>query len=571
MAAGSMDEMPGKRSTGRVCLAAAVSVALTVFVWCRTGIHFETNDDVYITAILSGVITGQPDAHVIHVNYLLALPLALLYRITVNVPWYGGMLVFFMTLCWGAMLDSAYTRCSRKLYYAPVTAALAGLFAAFYYCMGLVEFTSTAAFLAVGGYVCLLLRRNVRTGLIWFFVLELLAFLLRWEAMLMVQPLGLAAAAAAMPERLRQKEGWRELLKTAALLVLILCIGGTGNLAGYHGKAWDRYRQFNDTRVLLFDYYGTPDYEEVRPILEEYGVSREKYEAYRSYMILDWKMDGSLDERMMDYMEEHQERPSGKEHLLRDIYRVSVKDAPWRIQYVTGAAWGIFVLWMLLNRQWVRCLGGVLILGARTAVWAYLVWRGRLPLRVTLPLSACEIIFLITLVWRNFGEVEAEGYKKALLLSVCGVSALLCVRAGSGQIRHVEKTVASQQILMKGLGEIREYCDSRPGNRYLLDAHSMTYYTGSVFETDVYQPTNAVYGGGWFSNTPGTQKRLEEYLGKAPGFYFLVIAEGGQANSGGMAYLVQEMGQEPRLADQWTASHGGTYDVYYFEGAFPFS
>ncbi len=571
MAAGTFDEMPGKQRIFRVCLAAAVSAVLMAFVWCRTGIHFETNDDVYITAILSGVITGRPDAHVIHVNYLLTLPLALLYRITVKIPWYGGMLVFFMTLCWGVMLDSAYTRCSRKLYYAPVTAALAGLFAAFYYCMGLVEFTSTAAFLAVGGYVCLLLRRNMRTGLIWFFVLELLAYLLRWEAMLMVQPLGMAAVAAAMPERLWQKKGWRELLKVSALLILILCIGGIGSLAGYHGKEWDRYRQFNDTRVLLFDYYGTPDYERIRPILEEYGVSKEKYEAYRSYMILDWKMDGSMDERMKDYMEEHQDRPSESGHLLQDIYKVSVTDVPWHIQYVTGAAWGIFVLWMLLNRKWRCCLGGALILGARTAVWAYLVWMGRLPLRVTLPLSACEIIFLIALVWRSFGEAEAVGYKKALLLSGCSIWGMLCLAAGYGQIQYVKKTIGSQQILMKGLEEIRDYCDSRPGNRYLLDAHSMTYYTGSVFETDVYQPTNAVYGGGWFSNTPGTQKRLEEYLGKASGFYFLVIAEGGQENSGGMAYLVQEMEQEPRLADQWTASHGGIYQVYYFEGAFPFS
>lgn len=572
MADGRFREIPKKHIMIRVCLAAAVSAALIFFAWRRTGLYFETNDDVTIASILSGVITGEPDAHVVYVNYLLSLPLSLLYRFTAGVPWYGGMLVLFMALCFGSMLDSAYTRCTGWLHYLPVTAAAAGIFIAYYYCMGMVQYTSTAAFLAAGGYVCFLLRRNRRTGLVWFFVLELLAYLLRSEAMLMVQPLGMAAAAAAMPEKQRRPEWRKEILAAAVLLVLTLCIGGLGSLAGYHGKAWDGYKRFNDTRSLLFDYYQTLDYEEIRPILEEYGVSREKYEAYREYVILDWKTDGSMEERVKDYMEEHREKFPQIGRLLQSTFRASGADIPWRIRYVTILAWCVFGLWMLLNRQWARFLGGgLLILGARTAVWAYLVWRGRLPLRVTLPLLACEVIFLIALVWRDARETEAAVWKRILLLIGCGGWGLTCLIAAREQIRYAEWAVGNQRTMMEGLREIREYCDSRPENRYILDAGSMVYYQGSVFETGVYRPVNAVYSGGWFSNTPGVQKRLEEYLGTASGFYFLILEGDGQDGSDGLAYLAQETGQEPKLTDRWTASHGGIYQVYYFEGPFPFS
>ena len=112
----------------RVFVSLSVSAALLAIVWCRTCIYFETNDDRYIASILSGAVTGSPDAHVIYMNYLLSLPLSLLYRFTVEVPWYGGMLVLFLWLFWGAVLDSAYTRCRKWTQALLVTMAAAGVF-----------------------------------------------------------------------------------------------------------------------------------------------------------------------------------------------------------------------------------------------------------------------------------------------------------------------------------------------------------------------------------------------------------------------------------------------------------
>ena len=49
-----------------------LSLCITGFwillIYAKTGIVFETNDDRYITEILSGTLTGSPEAHATHVN-----------------------------------------------------------------------------------------------------------------------------------------------------------------------------------------------------------------------------------------------------------------------------------------------------------------------------------------------------------------------------------------------------------------------------------------------------------------------------------------------------------------------
>ena len=575
----TIKKIPKKLEAGRGSLAMLFSAALLYFVWHKTGIYFETNDDRYIASILSGVITGTPDAHVIYVNYLLALPLSLLYRFTTEVPWYGGMLVLFQCLACGVILDSAYTRCRRWFHLIPVTAVAMGVFIGYYYYAGLLQYTSTAALLAITGYVCLLLRKDKRTGLVWFVFFELLGYLLRSQAMLMLQPLGMAAVLAALAEErgILWKEKVREFLYVAAGVFLILCLGTTGNLIGYHGEAWDRYEQFNDTMTLLFDYYGKPDYEEVSDILEEHNVSREKYEAYCSYMILDWKVAKDCEERLGAYAAEKRRKPFETGKLIGQIYDNSL-NFQWKISRLTLIAWGIFFLWMLINKRFRMLLGGVLFLGgARMAVWGYLIWRGRTPMRVTLPLLACEVMLLLSLIWLEWSGFDSKAHhrpkfwKTAVLLAGCGVFCMAGISSGRLESRYLRELNEGQRIFMKGLSEIQEYCESHPQNRYLIDANSLNSYKGSAFESSVYHPVNAVISGGWFSASPAIQGRLEDYLGEASGFYFLIYADGGQEDTPQFAYLVREMGGEPKFVEQWTASHGGSYSVYYFEGPFPFS
>jgi len=564
-----------KRKICRICLAMLISAVLVAFAWYKTGIYFETNDDRYIASFLSGMMTGQPEAHTIYVNYLLTFPLSLLYRLTTAVPWYGGMMVLFHWLLYGVILDSAYTRCRGPLQMLSATAVLAGFFTAYFYCIGFLEFTSTAGLLAAGGYACLLLRRDRRTGFAWFLVFELLGCLMRSEAMLMLQPLGLAAVFVILVGN--RDAGWKEKGKSFLAVVLgmllVLCVDKAGDFIGYHGDEWAPYFRFNRTQTLLFDYYNVPEYEEIESLLEEYGISREKYGAYREYMLLDWKVDAALEEGLSAYAEEKARKPLRIPELLGQIYEASFKSPQWGAEYVTMAAWCLFLLWMLINRRFNMLLYGVVLIGgARTAVWGYLVWMGRLPIRVTFPLLACEVLLLLALTWHDYGKEEVFSLRRNTIFLLGG--AVFCVAgvvSGGMQMEYVGELNASQKIYIKGLEEFQDYCDHRPENRYVIDGNAQGHYRGSAFETSVYHPVNAVYAGGWYSVSPPVQQRLEEYLADAPGFYFVVYMDGNQENMPQYAYLTQVMGAEPVLAEEWTASHGGVYGLYYFQGAFPFS
>lgn len=90
-------------------LAPAVILLIFLVIWKKTGIFFETNDDKYITEILSGAYTGTPNAHVGHISYLLSLPISLLYRVTNKVPWYGFFLIFAQALAYVGVLKAFTT------------------------------------------------------------------------------------------------------------------------------------------------------------------------------------------------------------------------------------------------------------------------------------------------------------------------------------------------------------------------------------------------------------------------------------------------------------------------------
>ncbi|MCM1046612.1 MAG: hypothetical protein NC417_13995 [Candidatus Gastranaerophilales bacterium] len=475
-------------------------------------------------------------------------------------------------LLYAVILGSAYTCCEKWEQIVWVTVMVTGFFVAYYYCVGAIEFTSTAGLLAMAGYACLLLHDNRKKGLIIFFLLELLSYQLRSQAMLMVQPLGFAAAVVTEAGRdLPWRQKGKEIFCVAGGVLLVVSISAAGHLIGYHGAEWERYQQYNDTITAMFDYYGKPSYEEVSDILEDYGISKEKYEAYCLYMVLDWEKDIECDRQLEVRAIGREERELKIGALLREVYQVSVGESQWGIGGVTVIAWILFLLETLIRKRWASLCGGVVFLGgARTAVWSFLVWGGRLPVRVTFPLMACETMFLLVLVWNDCVGWKNALWKKGLLILGSLIFCIAGISSGKLQSRFVREMNEGQAIFMEGLKEMQEYFQNRPQDRFLVDANSLSSYKGNVFETSIYHPINAVVSGGWFSNSPGAQQRLKDYLGDTDGFYFVIYADGNQENTPQFAYLVQEMGAGPKLVEMWTASHGGVYGFYYFEGAFPF-
>lgn len=99
----------------RFGMSVGIAAAMLLAVYFRAGIYFESNDDRNITEILSGAFGGRPDAHTVYVNYWLSVLLSGLYRITLQIPWYGLMLLLFHMMSYVLILDTVIKLGRSKL------------------------------------------------------------------------------------------------------------------------------------------------------------------------------------------------------------------------------------------------------------------------------------------------------------------------------------------------------------------------------------------------------------------------------------------------------------------------
>lgn len=578
-----------RRFKKKSILALIIASLMVLLIWHKTGIYFETNDDKCITEILCGRMTGAPDVHTVYVSSLLALPLSLLYRLTGKIPWYGMFLILCQIFAYTAVLESVYSRCTKKLELAAGTALGALVLWMNLYLLGCIQYTSTAALLAAAGYFCLLVQDNRKRGWIYFCLSELLAGLLRINAMLMVQPMGIFIIAGALMSghklsfRERLAALGRVILPPAAVCLIILTV----NAFAYGGSDWKAYLNFNDAEEILFDYKGLPPYQEVRDILDRYQVTEIDYNAYASYMILDWILPPECAQEVAEYAQKQEKALSVKE-LGEELARNLFEDSHWGLNSVLVVLWIAVAVMALLWKDlsiWIPALG---LLAGKLFSWGFLLYQGRFPLRVSMPLLAGEILLLLALLLRYGKAAEARlqescmnpeksrktgrinrkglGYFALALfwLGVCGTGVL----AGRQQYYYVLSVNKGQKIFMEGLRDIGAYCNAHPENKYILDAVSMGYYKGSALEYEIYQDRNYIVAGSWYSNSPELRRYQAEYLSEGEGFYFLVYDSDSGLTHPCVSYLIQETGVQPEVYDRITVSHGGTYLIYFFDGEY---
>lgn len=557
-----------KRINWKRITTIGLSLVHVLLVYFLVGIFFETNDDRIISEILSGAYTGTAEAHVVYVNYLLALPLKWLYCITTTVPWYGLYLVLQHFIAGVFLFDSVYDCCDDKRWRIGGLLITFLLLLAHIYLLGQIQYTSTAALLALVGYVCLILQRSRRKGLLLFWLFELLAILLREDAMLMIQPFGMAAYMGLQFGNL--EEAWRikgrHVLCTLGVLLTVVIFGFVGNKIGYSEKNWDEYHRFNDASVVMYDYYGAPSYEEVHKILNAHHVTKAEYEAYTKYTILEGKVNADVAEQLAEYVVNRQkEQLLHPRDLLPKMRKSFFQDYYWGMNIMTLAAWAVAFLVLILLRNGKMLLPMFGVFCAHMIVWGYLLWYGRTPLRVTLPLLLAETILLWTIILTGCRKKKLPGVKQLLLVGACICVCAIGAKAFSVQIQYLQTVNSDHHVYMQGMKEIQDYCMKHPERRYLVEATTLNYYKGSVLEKDIYGRRNYMITGGWYSYSPPVRDRLRAYFGDWKSGVRLIIHEDQkQMTHPTVRYLKEKTGFEAVEEEKLPLSNGGSCVIYRF-------
>lgn len=557
-----------------------------VLIYYETGILFETNDDRYISEILSGALTGTPEAHTTYVNYLLCLPLAFLYRITENIAWYGILLVAIQVLCHSILFYAFYTK--WRLYSLPL---FLGVLFSDLYIAGLLQYTSTAALLAVTGYVVLLMLSDSRKKYGVFFLCELFAFLLRYQAMLMIQPLGLLTFLGIEYAKkdlvLRDigtsnssffKKNLRHILMPIIALLLTIVIGRLGNHLGYHSSDWKEYIRFNEARTELFDYYGAPDYASAKNILVEYNVSEAEYLSFCNLTILEDNLSADCLQELAELSKEQYygtHHPSVMDCITSSITNYAT-DGHWLINKIPITLWIGAIITLIVFRNFTFIIPLIGLFLGRTVTWTYLLYHGRIPSRVSIPIYICEIIFLIVILSEILlctSTTEKSCRQITIAMFILGLLfMIIAFKSGLMQYRYVKQTNHAQTIFDQSFQELQDYCLSHPDNIYLIEAQALGYYKGKALSPTMYQSRNSLVTGCWYSQSPYMINALSSYIDNTKAsassntpLYFIAADGESDRIAPILTYLSEYTGHDGILFDQFTVSHGGTYLVYCYQ------
>ncbi len=613
--------------------AALCMAALWIFLIYRfTGIFFETNDDRIISEIFSGAMTGVPEAHTYYVDYTLGFLLSSLYRITTAIPWYGGMLVLFQFLCCFFIADAFLSRCRNKKALLFALSFIALTYAAEIYVIASIQYTSTAAMLAITGYLCFLLYPGEKSRCVSFFLLESLSFLLRSNAMLMIQPMGFlvllglhlsenslfpfsapsykrrsgmpsfssrkthsviqpasvsktdaAISATAHHNPIFGKKQFTKyplLFQAIVILSAILLSGKSSYLIFHSSPGWKEYKKVNDAVTEITDYAAIPDYADVKDILPKYNVTEKQYRAFLQYAMIEENLSGDCLSEIADVAHAQNTKPALSQTIRQFLESYTTREY-WDLNFLLLASWSALILCLFLKRAFSLLLPLTGLLLGRSALWLFLLYEGRIPPRVMVPLFLGEITFLFCLFFLNvlkndkFCSAENVGLsantryddhviKKHLPVLLVLLLLPFGAKTLKNQYLYLSEKNASEAIYFRGMQEMITYCNSHPENRYFIDASTLIYYRGSAFETKIYGPRNAVITGCWYSGAPVLYEYEKNYFAGCGSIYLLTSSDMEMQSRMVIDYLEERLDTTARPDDTFTVSNGGKYLVYVF-------
>lgn len=543
-------------------------IGLWLFLAVFFDFYYDLNDDTAMKDILSGIYTGMPDGHNIQMLYPLGLFISQLYKIAPIVPWYG----IFLCLCqftalWiilGALLSFVRDE-KRKAAVLLLLTSAAGVL--FLYEFVFIQYTVTAGMLAAAAIVriytgpkekdtSLLVRYHIITV-----VLIVLAFYLRTEMLLLLAPFAPLALVFRLGHLYTTKNDISVIKKEAichvllfALSGLLMAVGLISDSAAYKSSEWKQFRQFFDDRTEVYDFYGIPPYEENREFYESVGLSEAEFALLENY---NFDIDPDIDPEMMHSIAQYA-AANQKDSIPRRLY-LSFYTYIYRFTHGQELLFDMLVLFgyfflakaAFAKKKPVLLLQLLLLFGLRTALWLFLLYRGRVPERITHPLYLTEFLLLLLffLSWQDV--LQWKKYEKSAILSLY-VVLVLC--AALSHIPNVRQQYAYREDINRRWQTLKAYCMSDSQHFYYLDVYSAVPYSEKLFSDTAPVYRNFDYAGGWSVKSPlAAEKRIRGGLraGEA--------ADGGAALLSGRALFVSDgtdAGRSPDFLISYYAEKG---------------
>lgn len=490
--------------------------------------------------IMSGAYTGTPDGHNVQTLYVLGAFISLLYKLCRTFPWYGLFLLFcqfvslyavgarLLRLCrglpakmgcmtlltlflWGVMLPHM-----TALHYTIISAMLAS--------SAIFLFLTTPMGLTVKQFIV----RNIPSIL---FVI--LAYQLRTEMLLLLFPLICLAGLFRWcgEEKFFRKENY---IKYGIVLACIVCgiLGSTlVDLAAYGSGEWKQFLVFFDKRTEVYDYHlEILTSGEHGEYLRSIGLNDAQQELLSNYNFgLDESIDAELMSEIAVYASADTDYFEDIPGIVRSyIYRtLHAEDAPYNrlviALYFSIALVGLFAAFANpeRGRRWFFVWELLLTGMVRTALWMFILIRGRYPERITHSLYLAEAALLLGMLCLQFVKLrwlrfEKEGKRepgigRKVVPVILVLFGLLCLYHVPQSIKRARAEKAEREIAYADYMETAQYCRAYPDNFYFMDVYSTVGHSRKIFQDVDNSLANYDIMGGWLCKSPLYDEKLKQF------------------------------------------------------------
>ncbi len=562
------DWLHGKKF--RLLISLVISACFMASVYFLCGIWFETSDDVAISELLSGKITGNSEFHCPYVRTFISWPISLLYRLSQSIPWWG-IFIFIILFMVVAINLYYFLTFSKSIWeHILIATSVMTVFVAGIHVFGQAQYTSATIMLATTGYValCVTFLRKEKPNYVLFVLLELIACGVRDSSMILIQPIGLLSLLGVLMYREKASKDYRKAFKQMAIIIcaigMILIVSKVDEAITFRDDSWKEYYKFNEVQAYLTDYERKIPYEELESIFDKYRVSKEDY--YQTLEYRTWYGEDKLSKECIDEL-----LPALKE--IRSLeYKADVVFAAFKqLLFSSREFWGLhrltvlayliaFAVAFIVRKPKVIILLTMIFMGYIAGL-AFLALRNRFVLRVMMPYYISALLLLVIFGIAVLSELNKEKAVKSVFAILAVSLAVAALSIGKIQFSYVR----AQNRHVNTIGfqegkEIMEYCINHPENKYVLDISYQKSVCTDIFETGYYKRANHIYSGSWYSMVPSIKAYSKDYI--KDDFCFIVYEAAEYKGIEGAKYFADNCDCEMKLKDKSKLSSGATMLVY---------
>lgn len=538
--------------------------------------YYDLNDDMLMKDIMSGVYTGTPDGHNMQTLYVLGAIIGLCYRLCGRIPWYGLFLclcqfgcIYLLGVRLTGLIDHRYqTVPAGKRAGKDLTGKVAVLLILLLFQWGIclphmvnIQYTITCAIMSATAIFLFVTTpetestkqfviKNIPSML-----LVIIAYQLRTEMLLLTLPFVALAGMFrwAEEEKIFTKENWKKYGTVVGVMLAGMLVSRCIDFAAYGSEEWKDFLEFFNARTTVYDFYPeVVTQDEFAADLEQLGVTPVQQLLLRNY---NFGLDDSIDTQMLQKIADYAAGTVGGSRNWGAVIRETCRLYAYRLFHTEDAPYNVIVLWAYAavtaagisaglrkerrNRTVLRQYSFVwqiaLVAAVRTAVWMFILVRGRYPQRITHSLYLVEFFLLTAMLIRSVhvcgiklaGSVQTAAESSAADRTVVcrrnknflpyllrGMAAVLLIIFAVNSVTGIHAVRYGQQqreAVNRNWQDIDVYCRAYDDNFYFEDVYSWAAFSQRMFANVNNTLSNYDILGGWNCKSPSWKEKLEQY------------------------------------------------------------